>query len=73
MFGNCVICGEFLDEKAYDEQRVIALLGPQSTVVFCVKHVDPKVIGDPRGSGQKQYLDVLERVALAQIAQLQKG
>lgn len=37
--GICVVCGKFLREADYRAQSVVALIGPEGTVVCCVSHV----------------------------------
>ena len=38
--GKCVVCGCYLGEEAYNRQEVIALIGPEGTVVGCAAHTN---------------------------------
>jgi len=60
--GNCVVCGRYLSEADYDRQSVIALIGPEGTVVACVDHV-----ADYPGP---EYRRTVRRMAEAKAAQL---
>jgi hypothetical protein len=37
--GRCVVCNLMLTKRDYDNQRVVAAVGPEGTVVCCIKHL----------------------------------
>ena len=37
--GECVVCGQILTEADYDQQRVVAAIGPEGVVVCCQRHL----------------------------------
>lgn len=64
IYGNCVVCGRYLGIRQYDELQVVALLGPEGTIVCCVEHLD----GGPKNP---RYAEAIEKLTMAKIAQFQ--
>jgi len=61
--GKCVVCQKYLSEADYDRQAVVALIGPEGTVVACVAHLQDY----PNG---QDYLGTIRRMAEAKAGQL---
>ena len=71
LFGNCVICGKWLGEDSYNRQEVISMVGAEGTVVACISHI---VQPNDRTKllPMAELKPVLDKMALAKVAQLQK-
>ncbi len=63
--GECVVCGAILTEADYDRQTVVAAIGPEGTVVCCVKHLD--------GPDGPEYRNALNRIAGEKARQVLAG
>jgi hypothetical protein len=65
--GNCVVCGVAINADNFHERAPCILAGPEGTVFFCSEHVDPAKVSPTSPA----YKAAVEKVALAQIAQMQ--
>lgn len=64
--GECVVCGRVLTEADYDRGRVVALIGPEGTVVCCERHLSED---GPEGP---KYRRAVRAMAKAKVRQLRR-